>query len=133
MPPAAEYPEEAGELARLFEKDPDVIALLLFGSFARSAPTPLSDIDLCVITGPNLDQGRKEEILSHGSRNVDLHFFWDLPLPIQFRVIHEGLILVQHDRRLFMRIATDTVREYLDFEPFLMRHCHRAIYGRSAE
>jgi hypothetical protein len=67
------------------------------------------------------------ELLSYGSETIDVSIFEDIPLQIRFRVIREGKILFFKDPLTLHRIKTATVREYLDYEPILKRHCQHAI------
>ena len=45
----------------------EVKTIILFGSYARNEQKPLSDIDICVITGKNISESKKSEISSHAS------------------------------------------------------------------
>jgi hypothetical protein len=67
------------------------------------------------------------DLLSYGSRTIDVSIFSDLPVQIRFRVLREGRILFCTDPLALHRLTAATVREYLDFEPFLRRHCLHAI------
>ena len=104
----------------------DVIALILFGSVARGQSRRISDIDLCIVSRPDLPEPEKMELLSYGSRNIDVSLFFDLPLQIRFRVIKEGRTLFCTDPLRLHRIITGTVREYLDFNTFISKYRFRA-------
>jgi hypothetical protein len=104
-----------------------VLGLILFGSVARGCARPFSDVDICIVTKKNIPDAVRMELLSYGSETIDVSIFEDLPLQIRFRVIREGKILFFKDPLTLHRIKTATVREYLDYEPFLRRHCMHAI------
>ena len=104
-----------------------VLGLILFGSVARGCARPFSDVDLCIVTEKNIPDAVRMELLSYGSETIDVSIFADLPLPIRFRVVKEGKILFVKDPLTLHRIKTATVREYLDYEPFLRRHYLHAI------
>lgn len=121
------HPEVAGIVEEI-PKD-GVIAIILFGSHATGNAGPLSDIDLCIVADRAITGPQKNEVLSFGSRIVELSLFWDLPLTIKFRVIRDGIILYCKNPELFHRITMDTVREYLDTEPLIRKHSLAVIRG----
>ena len=104
-----------------------VLGLILFGSVARGCARPFSDADLCIVTRKNTTDAVRMELLSYGSKKIDVSIFSDLPVQIRFRVIKEGRILFFKDFLALHRIRVATVREYLDLEPFIKRHCLHAI------
>jgi predicted nucleotidyltransferase len=104
-----------------------VLGLILFGSVARGCARPFSDVDLCIVTPKNTPDAVRMELLSYGSEKIDVSIFSDLPVQIRFRVIKEGRVLFSKDSLALHRIKAATVREYLDIEPFIKRHCLHAI------
>ena len=52
--------KQAKKVARDISKNKQVKAIYLFGSYARGTQTPLSDIDICVITEYNSKKIRQE-------------------------------------------------------------------------
>ena len=66
-------------------------------------------------------------LLSYGSKRVDVSLFFALPITIRFRVIKEGKILFCKDPLAIHRIKSDTIREYLDRAPHIKRQCLRAM------
>jgi predicted nucleotidyltransferase len=103
------------------------LALILFGSVARGDARKDSDIDLCIVTSRDIPEPDKMDLLSYGSGNIDVSFFWDLPVTIRFRVIREGKVLFCKDTLELNGIKADTVREYLDIAPLIHRHSLHAI------
>jgi predicted nucleotidyltransferase len=116
-------------IGELFCKE-EVIALILFGSVARGQARSTSDIDLCIVTPRDLSQAGRWDLLSYGSRRIDVNLFWDLPVTIRFRAIREGRVVFCKDALLFHRIKVDTVREYFDIAPLIRRHCIHAMGTR---
>lgn len=104
-----------------------VLGLILFGSVARGCARPFSDVDLCIVTKKNTPDAVRMDLLSYGSEKIDVSIFSDLPVQIRFRVIKEGRILFVKDFLTLHRIRVATVREYLDLEPFIKRHCLHAV------
>jgi predicted nucleotidyltransferase len=103
------------------------LAVILFGSVARGQARDDSDIDLCIITGRDIPEPEKMNLLSYGSGKTDVSFFWDLPITIKFRVLREGTVLFCKDNLALNAIKADTVREYLDIAPLIRRHNLHAI------
>jgi uncharacterized protein len=105
----------------------DVIAIIIFGSVVNGKAREDSDIDLCIVTRPDISDSARLELLSYGWDRIDIHLFRDLPLTIRMRVIREGELLFCADTLLFHRIKIDTIREYLDFSHIVRRHCLHAL------
>jgi len=116
---------ERADIRRLIgkaEADPDVLALLLFGSRARGDASSGSDVDVCIVLEPGRpsgDGGRKRlDYLAEA--DVDLVVFQQLPLAIRSRVLREGRVLFVRDED---RLYETAVRAARAFEGF--RHHHR--------
>ena len=120
-------PASVTQVIQELEAHDAVLGLILFGSVARGCARPFSDVDLCIVTRKNTPDTVRMELLSYGSEKIDVSLFSDLPVYIRFRVIREGRVLFFEDSLALHRIKVATVREYLDFEPFLKRHCLHAI------
>lgn len=105
----------------------EIIAIILFGSVAHGKAREDSDIDISIVTRSNVPDSTRMELLSYGSDKIDIHLFLDLPLTIRMRVIREGELLFCSDLLSFHRIKIDTVRQYLDFSPFIRRHSLHAM------
>jgi predicted nucleotidyltransferase len=104
-----------------------VIAVFLYGSVARGEEKPLSDIDLCVVTGRGIPRAKKERILSHASPTLDITLFWDLPLPIRFRVLREGRLVLGEEGLELHRIRRSTLRCYREIGRMIRRHERRML------
>jgi predicted nucleotidyltransferase len=105
----------------------EVIAVFLYGSVARGEKKPLSDIDICVITGKGISRAEKERILVHASPTLDITLFWDLPLPIRFRVLREGRLLWGEEGLELHRIRRSTLRCYREIGRMIRRHERRML------
>lgn len=104
-----------------------VVAVFLYGSVARGEEKPLSDIDIAVITERGFSRAEKEQILVHASPTLDITLFWDLPLPIRFRVLREGKLLWGEDGLELHRIRRRTLRCYRELGRMIRRHERRMI------
>lgn len=104
-----------------------VLAIILFGSVARRKAGKISDIDLCIVTPPGISESERRDLLSYGSRRIDLSLFRDLPLTIRFRVIREGMLVCCRDPLTLHRIIVHTTREYLDSASLVRKHSLHAL------
>lgn len=103
--------------------DPDVLAVILFGSHARGEATAGSDFDVCLVlaSDPGSDLRAGEKRLEYfAEADVDLAVFQQLPLYIRSRVLKEGSVLFVRDEDALYALAIRTARAWEDF-----RHIHR--------
>ncbi len=107
--------------------EPAVLAAYLFGSTARQAGGPLSDVDVGVLADTGADAGevtgRLIDVLSRrlGTDRIDLVSLRELPLPVRYRVLRDGILLVCRDQAARERFTAETVLLYLDFQPLRER------------
>ena len=115
-------------LAQEFERDSSVIALYLFGSFARGEEGPLSDIDVAVLADRSmLSQrvgdpvveylGRINRVL--GTDEVSFVLLNEAPLVLRYEVIRGGQVLVDNRPRARLDFEVHTEDLYMDFRPHL--------------
>ncbi len=116
----ANHPSLARIVARA-AADPEILAVILFGSRARGEAGPGSDFDVCLVlaSAPPVEAGRKRlEYL--GVADVDVAIFQQLPLHIRSRVLKEGRVLFVRDEDALYALAARTVRRWEAF-----RHIQR--------
>jgi hypothetical protein len=111
-------------------RDPDVLAVILFGSHARGEATAASDVDLCLVlasdTIPNLQMSRTRlAYLAEGAG--DLVIFQQLPLHVRSRVLKEGRVLFARDEDVLYGVAIRAARAFESF-----RHLQRAYLDEVA-
>ncbi len=97
----------------LKEKE-SVIAVVVFGSYARNNYNVNSDIDICIITdkfisNADFDYPDKDE-------GFDIHLFHSLPFEIQFKIFSEGKVIFINDEKKYNLIRKRTIREHRGFE-----------------
>ena len=88
-----DLPETIAPIVEELQARDAVLGLILFGSVARNCARPFSDVDLCIVTRKNIPEAVRMDLLSFGSRKIDVSIFSDLPIQIRFRIIKEGRIL----------------------------------------
>ena len=82
-------------LRPLFEADPHIEVVLLFGSRARGNPGPHSDVDLAVL-GPGADLLDLAAVASQRlGLEVDVLSLEDPPIPLLNAIVHEGKVLFE--------------------------------------
>lgn len=118
--------KEIEELVGKLEPFKEVKAVYLFGSQVKGKATPLSDIDICVVTD-KAGEYVKAEISSLSSEKVEVSIFEDLPMNLQVRVFKEGKVLFMGDERFISSIKADLISKYLDFKPILKRYYEKAL------
>jgi len=100
------------------KKDKEVIAVLVFGSYARGEQH--RDIDVCLILDKKYDNlAMSKKRLYHSgelSDKIDLHIFQQLPIYIKTRIIGEGKILLLKKEDRLYEIAFETMKEFDSFE-----------------
>jgi len=117
--------EDVEKIAREISEISGVKAVYLFGSQATGNTSKISDIDICVLG--DLGEEERDEVLNYSSENLDISFFNDLPIIIQFRVLKEGKPLKINDQNYVDDSKIMAVKRYLDFKPFINRYIEEVL------
>lgn len=97
--------------------DPDVLAVIHYGSSARGEP--FRDVDVAVVFREPVPPDAFDRTLRLDvAERVDPKVYQELPIYIQARVLGEGRVAWCRDEDALYRIAFRTVREFEDFRPF---------------
>ena len=110
-------------VARLVDRaqgDPDLLAVILFGSRARGEARAGSDFDVCLVLAPGrvAEADRTAKRLDYlGRFDLDVSVFQQLPLAVRSRVLKEGKILFVHDEDTLYELAIRTARAWERFRP----------------
>lgn len=98
------------------EEDPDILAIILYGSYARGEEA--RDVDLCLVLFPDKTQKGFDKRLEYSYYDlIDVQIFQDLPLYMRPRIIREGKLLHVKDEDLLYDIAINTAKEYELYRP----------------
>ena len=115
-------------LAEVFRDDVQVAAVYLFGSFARGTEGPLSDVDIAILLEPGIDRARLAALTLHyteavlatlGTDEVSVVMLNTAPLPLRYRVIRDGLVLLDRSSTARRNFEVQTQSAYFDFKPAL--------------
>lgn len=105
-----------------------VLAIYLYGSYARNEPKPYSDIDIAVITRMTIPpRDLKEYIGSYSSKNLDVQVFFDLPLSAQMQILSHGIPLYIWDEDSLWSVIKSVSLSYMDLEPMRYRFRKRIL------
>jgi len=108
-----------GEISEKAKKDEDVLAVVLFGSYARNEK--FSDIDVCVVLKPGkydpLSLSKKRLQYLAAFPDLDIQIFQQLPLYIKMRVLKEGKTIFCRNEDLLYDLSFSTVRQFEYFKP----------------
>lgn len=104
------------QLETRMEKDQDILAVILYGSYARGEEA--RDVDLCLVLYPDKLKNSLDKRIEYSyHEQVDVQVFQDLPLYIRPRVIKEGIVRQVKDEDLLYDIAIETAREFELYRP----------------
>lgn len=122
------YKEHIEELIESFKADKDILALYVFGSYAKNNIKPLSDIDFAVVLNdifPKEKYSKKRinllnkavEVLK--TEEIDLIILNQVPPFLAFQVIKNGRILFCRDNLKLVNKRVNILNEYFDFMPVI--------------
>jgi len=117
-------------LRSIFEREAeDVVAAYLFGSVARGAARPDSDVDVAVLHRGRADgslastplrlEERLERVLGRTVQVVSLN---SAPADFVHRVLRDGAFLLDRDPSFRIRFEVGRRNEYFDLLPILRRY-----------
>jgi len=126
------------EIREVLAPDEAVAAAYLYGSTARAATTPLSDVDVALVPVEGLSAGRRGELVRRtikglerrlrGSR-VEVRLLDELPTSIRGRVVTEGVLVYESDPVARVRAEVHAGMLYHDFLPFELRGTEEGLAG----
>lgn len=123
--------EILNNVIKLAEKDPDVLAVLLFGSASRNEPN--RDIDICLVLNKKRDNLAMSKIkLKYSSLSpdkIDFQIFQQIPIYIRHRILKEGKILHCKNNDALYSIAVITANEFERYKKFYFEYLESLKYG----
>jgi len=105
--------------------------VLIFGSASKGLAGPLSDVDVAVYmkVAPSdegllrLQANLTAKFIEVFKRNdVDLVIINSAPCRLRYEAVRTGVPVYLEDPKLFAKVFTQIVDEYLDFRPYLSVH-----------
>lgn len=102
-----------------------VIAVVLFGSYARKTQKENSDLDICIFA----EKGTLSHEIDHPLRDegFDVHLFEKLPINIKFNVFAEGKLLYVKDEKEYLSIRKKFLHFYRGNYPFFKKNQEKFI------
>lgn len=127
-------------LAETLARDDHVAAVWLFGSRARKEADALSDVDIAVLARGGLDRSAlwddqlrwtrvAVEVL--GTDEVAIQIVNPLPVALRHGILHGARLLWARSPEIAADFETRTLKEYLDFKPYLDRY-DRDLFDEAA-
>jgi predicted nucleotidyltransferase len=122
--------EAESRLRNFFETDPHgVIAVYLFGSFARGSERPESDVDVAVLfadppakTFEGLPLRLEEDLERYLRRAVEVIVLNHATADLIHRVLTDGKLLIDLDPSSRIQFEVRARNEYFDLQPILRRY-----------
>ena len=91
-----------------------VHSILLFGSRARGISG--RDIDICIIPSKEMDLRDRLFLESSVPPDVDISFFYELPIHIRKKIFEEGQVLHTKDMYHLLTVLKETDFEYSSYQ-----------------
>ncbi|MCD6513680.1 MAG: nucleotidyltransferase domain-containing protein [Candidatus Odinarchaeota archaeon] len=127
-----QIPKEARHLLKkldVLKKDDDILAITLFGSFARNEP--YSDIDVCIVLNrklTNLEMSKKRlKYQTLVGEPFDIQIFQQLPSYIRMRILKEGVLYFCRDLDKLYDVAYRTIKDFVYFERYYRYHLEAIV------
>ncbi len=112
-------PQYLQSLIQKAAEDPDILAVVLFGSHARGEARADSDVDICLMLMPAVGGAKAafdKRLATMAEFNIDAHIYQYVPLYIRQRILKEGKLLFCRDEEKMYEIACQTITEFADYE-----------------
>jgi predicted nucleotidyltransferase len=100
--------------------DPEVMAVVVYGSYARGEP--FRDLDVCLVCYPGAAPDKRLKYLAQVHDLVDLQLFHELPLYVRSRVMKEGKIILNKHYEALFDVYWATIKEYDLFLPHYLTY-----------
>jgi len=117
-----------------------MVLAYLYGSVATGKTHARSDIDIAVATDRKLSAQKKLDVrlvLIAGCQkilqtpNIDLVFYEDLPLQVQYHALQDSALIFSGDENLRVDLEHRTLSRYFDREYYIRRHTELLLHNVS--
>ncbi len=119
------------EIIRQVQQDQQVLAVALFGSYARGEAH--RDIDVCIFLKPEEysaeELSRKRLDYAQEDQRYDVQIFQQLPLYVRKRILSEANILYCKDEDLLYDLYFQTARDFTHFRPIYEGYLEAVAHG----
>lgn len=121
--------KELKQIAEKAKKDKEILAVIVFGSFARREK--FEDIDVCLVLDKKYDSLKmsRKALQFSLSDKLDVHVFQQLPLYIRPRIFKDGKLIFCRNYEALHDIAIQTMKEFEDFKPIYQNHVEAVLNG----
>jgi len=121
--------ESLSEVLMKASADDDVLAVFLFGSYARDEK--YKDIDVCLVIYPSeIDQlNDLQKEIEYSEENIDVNLYHNLPLYIQVRILEEGMLKLVKDEDMLYDLVRFTLTNWEDFRPRYEIYLESVLHG----
>ena len=113
------------------KKDKNVLAVSLFGSYARGEAH--RDIDICIFLKPKragaIDVTKLRLEYIPFSEKYDVQVFQQLPIYIRVRILKDMEVLYCSDEDVLYDVCFATLREYSHFQPIYKTYLEAVANG----
>jgi len=117
-----DHPQRSNEIASVFKVNKNIIAIFLFGSYAKKTTTKLSDIDIGILFKKDFNYVNDElkiiqklsEIFQNNS--IDLTILNAAPPDLAFEVIKSGELLLVNDEEALIEFKKYITFKYFDYQ-----------------
>ncbi len=115
-------------LLNAVKEDPDVVALLAFGSLVKGNLSPLSDLDFAILVPFEMHRRTRFEkhielinlfIDTFSTEEIDLILLNEAPPRYAHHILAAGKTLFCRDRAALADFIESTQKRYLDFRPYI--------------
>jgi predicted nucleotidyltransferase len=117
--------------------EPGLAAAYLYGSVARGAAGPMSDVDVALLIADDDPEGVVARVTDdlarrlHTSR-IDVVSLSAAPIPLRYHVLRDGMLVLSRDPARLQRFIARSVLQYPDLEPLrdrALQQVRSAIVG----
>jgi predicted nucleotidyltransferase len=120
------YEADIARLVGHIQIDPDIVGIMLYGSYINGTPFRDIDIALFLKSGLSSKEMTKKRIiyLKDAPDIFDIQIFNLLPLTVQKEIL-SGKVLYETEQ--MYDFAYQTIREYEDFEKYIIQYRESAL------